>query len=92
VARRAAIKGAAWAALGKWIGFAVTAGAFVATARVLGPEPYGAIAAGWLLLSVPQLLLGKATLEALVQREDLHQSHLDAAFWVAGMPGSCAAT
>ncbi len=65
------IRGVVWAGLGGWAGSVVSLAAFVVTARILGPEPYGVIAFALVFVAIPQLFVGKAAVETLVQRESL---------------------
>ncbi|MCG8443781.1 MAG: oligosaccharide flippase family protein [Caulobacterales bacterium] len=71
MAPKQVMRGVLWAGLGGWTGSAISLAAFVVTARILGPEPYGIIAFALVFVAIPQLLVGKAAVETLVQRDGL---------------------
>ncbi|MCG8440252.1 MAG: lipopolysaccharide biosynthesis protein [Caulobacterales bacterium] len=74
-------RGAAWSAVETWGRQAVMFLVFALLARLLGPEAYGLIALSMvapLVLAVP---VTKGVPEALIQRRDIDDIHLDSAFW-----------
>ncbi len=77
------IRGAIWASVGSWGGALVSLLIFVVTARLLGPDAFGVMALGWLVLTFPDLFLNKTVSETLIQKDDLRAGHTNSFFWVA---------
>lgn len=75
------IRGAFWtlidAAGGQFFSFL----AFLVLARLLAPQDYGVIALSLSILAIPSILLNEGLGDALIQRENLQDAHVNAAFW-----------
>lgn len=56
--------------------------AFAFTSRVLGPAEFGAVALAASVVAIASSLVPLAFGEALIQRNDLRQAHLDSVFWL----------
>lgn len=56
-------------------------------AKLLGPAEFGIIAMAVLILGLAQLLLQQGLVSAIVQREELTDDHLDAAFFTLVLSG-----
>ena len=65
--------------------------AFVALARLLGPQSWGVVGVALILTSASDTLINEAGwIEALVQKADLERADLDSVFWL--LVGSATAT
>jgi O-antigen/teichoic acid export membrane protein len=70
-----------WSGVEAWAREATVFMVFILLARILGPEPIGLAA---LAMSVPYILMipvQHGIPQALVQRQDIEDIHLDSAFW-----------
>jgi PST family polysaccharide transporter len=65
--------------LGRQVG---TAGVTFVLAALLGPEAFGTVALAAVYIAFLELFLEQGMTNALVQRKDLREDHLDAAFWM----------
>jgi O-antigen/teichoic acid export membrane protein len=78
-----AIKSAIWIAIETISGKAVSFVSFLILARLLAPEDYGAITLILgVFLAIPGVLLNEGLSDMIVQREDLSDEHINAAFWI----------
>ncbi len=55
---------------------------FLILTRLLAPEHFGIVALSTILILVAQLMLSQGVGEALIQREDVSESHYSSAFWM----------
>jgi len=82
------VKGVLWAATKNWgrqaIGFAF----FVILSRLLEPQAFGLVALAALFIDFIQLFLDFGMGDAIIQRPDLKDEHLDTAFWTGLMIGA----
>jgi O-antigen/teichoic acid export membrane protein len=80
--RRGAMRGVFWtivrAAGGQGTSFVV----FTVLARLLAPADFGLIALASIYMALIQMIIEQGLGVAVVQRHELSQEHLDAAFWV----------
>lgn len=79
--REQAAKGVAWSAFQRWGQHTVQLVTFLLLARLLLPEHFGIIALAGVVIALFQVLVDQGFTAALVQREELEDEHLDAAFW-----------
>jgi O-antigen/teichoic acid export membrane protein len=81
--QRKVVQGVAWASVASWggqlLGFIIYAG----LARLLSPEAFGLVAIAGVYIAFIQLLVAQGFGMAIVQREQIEDSHLDSAFWIA---------
>src|SRR6185437_4820840 len=75
------VRGAFWIFIDAAGGQIVSLLAFLVLARLLGPRDYGVITLSLSILAIPSILLYEGFGDALIQREDLHDAHINAAFW-----------
>ena len=61
--------------------------AFAFTSRVLGPGEFGAVALAASIVAMATTIVPVAFGEALIQRADLRQPHLDSVFWLTSVVG-----
>ncbi len=86
--REKTVKGIAWSAMEKWGGQALNLLVFLVLARLLPPEAFGLVALASVFTAFVQIFLDQGMAEAIVQRADLEQEHLDTAFWINILTGS----
>ncbi|MEL6137845.1 MAG: lipopolysaccharide biosynthesis protein [Cyanobacteria bacterium J06628_6] len=79
--KRAAVKGALWAAIQNWGSQASSLVVFFVLARLLQPEAFGLVALANGCLAFMQIFLEQGFAQALIQRRTLEPEHLDTAFW-----------
>jgi PST family polysaccharide transporter len=76
-----AARGVLWSLLefggGEGISFLV----FLLLARLLAPESFGIVALAGVFVAFVQVFLVQGFMDAVIQREDLRDEHLDTAFW-----------
>lgn len=76
-----AIKGVIWTSLQNWGGQALFFITFLVLARQLGPATFGLVSMANVFIHFVQALLGQSFADAIVQRKELEDEHLDTAFW-----------
>jgi teichuronic acid exporter len=79
---RAALWGVAWSFVNIGVSTLLAASVFLVTSRILAPEDFGAVAFAVAIITLIAVLIPSAFGEALVQRADLRQDHLDTMFWL----------
>ncbi len=79
---RAAVWGVAWSLVNIGVSTLLAAVVFLVTSRILGPEDFGAVAFAVAIITLFAVLIPGAFGDALIQREDLRQDHLDTLFWL----------
>lgn len=79
---RSAARGALWATADNWAqqGFGLVT--FVMVGNIVGPQVYGLMAIGLLYILLAGSFIRDTFGEAVVQRADLDNEHIEAAFWV----------
>jgi O-antigen/teichoic acid export membrane protein len=80
---RAALRGAAWMGFASWTNQAVALATFIVLGRLLAPDDFGLVAAASVVLWLLRVLVDQGFSQALVQRADLTDVHVDTAFWTA---------
>ena len=79
--KQKAIKGVIWSAIENWGRQAISFGVFFLLARLLGPETFGLVALASIFLAFVQVFLDQGLSQAIIQRHELEEEHLDTAFW-----------
>jgi teichuronic acid exporter len=79
---RAALWGVAWSFVNIGVSTLLAALVFLVTSRILAPEDFGAVAFAASIITLFAVLIPSAFGEALIQRDDLRQDHLDTLFWL----------
>jgi O-antigen/teichoic acid export membrane protein len=77
----AALRSALWVMVESWLVRLVSLVAFLVLARLLTPSDFGLMALAGIYLTFCSFVIDQGFGTALVQREDLQPSHLDAVFW-----------
>lgn len=91
VSGQAVVRGVFWRVV-EVIGSEILAfGAFVLLARLLMPDHFGVVSQATLFILSAQLLLQQGLPEALVQKQDIGEAHVDSCFWANLALGACAA-
>ncbi len=75
------IRGAFWTLIDAAGGQVFSLLAFLVLARLLAPGDYGVIALSLSILAIPSILLNEGLGDSLIQRDDLQDAHVNAAFW-----------
>jgi len=86
-----ALKGFFWSGAQIWGGQAVSLVIFVILSRLLAPETFGLVAMASVFISLIQTLQDQGFGDAIIQRKDLQQEHLDTAFWTNLLTGCLSA-
>lgn len=81
-------RGVGWSALGSWGGQAVNFVVFMVLARLLTPEMFGVVAIANVFVGLVRVLVDQGFADAIVQRNELEDEHLDTAFWTNMALGS----
>jgi O-antigen/teichoic acid export membrane protein len=76
-----AIRGVFWSALDSWGSRVLSFIIFFILVRLLGPKTLGLVALASVFQSFMQVFLDQGLSQAIVQRDDLKDEHLDTAFW-----------
>lgn len=81
--RRDAAQGVFWSAMGNW-GHQLSAFVvFALLARLLAAEDFGLVALAAVFTGLVKILAEQGMADAIVQRSDLDDEHLDTAFWAS---------
>ena len=80
--KRRALNAVKWTAVEQWgrqiLAFAV----FALIARILGPSAMGLAAMALIVVVIAEQIVGESLVDAIVQRQDLDDGHIDVAFWL----------
>jgi PST family polysaccharide transporter len=79
--RRAAVAGAGWSLVQAWGGRLISTVAFFVLARLLVPDEFGVVALAVIVIELGQMIMNRGFGAVIVQREDLSDDDVDAAFW-----------
>jgi O-antigen/teichoic acid export membrane protein len=83
------IRGSFWTLVDAAGGQVLSLLAFLVLARLLVPEDYGIVALATSILAIPGVLVYEGLADALIQRDDLQDRHINAAFWAnLGLAGA----
>ncbi len=77
------VHGVLWSALESWGQRLISAAVFFALARLLEPEAFGLVALSSVFLDFLQLFIDQGFSQAIVQRKEIEEEHLNTAFWVS---------
>ena len=91
VSGQAVVRGVFWRVIEVMGSEILAFGAFVLLARLLMPDHFGVVSQATLFVMTAQLLLQQGLPEALVQKEDVGDAHVDSCFWANLVLGACAA-
>ena len=78
-----AARGVFWSAAVKWGYQLATLAVFAVLSRLLTPEVFGIVALATVFTALTRLIAEQGLADALVQRPDLEDDHLDTAFWLS---------
>lgn len=81
------VKGIFWSFIEKWCNQIVSTSVFLILARILGPEAFGLTALAGVFLAFMMPFLNQGFAQAIVQREEIEQEHLDTAFCISCVTG-----
>jgi len=81
--RRAAARGVFWTALDHWGYQLATIVTVAVLARLLTPGAFGLVALATIFTNLLKIMADQGMADAIVQRSDLEDEHLDAAFWAS---------
>ncbi len=81
--RRRAVKGAGWTAVQVWGSRLVSTVVFLLLARLLEPRQFGVVALAAVFTAFLEVLVNMGFADALVQRADLDDDHLQTAWWTS---------
>jgi O-antigen/teichoic acid export membrane protein len=84
---RKAILGFGWSALNSGSAMLIAAMVFVITSRLLGPEEFGTVALAISVITFTGCAAPGAFGEALIQRAQIRDEHLDTVFWLCMAAG-----
>lgn len=79
--REKAIKGVMWTAIQSWGSQVISFAVFLLLARLLEPKVFGLVALASVFFAFMQIFLDQGFGQAIIQRQELDQEHLDTAFW-----------
>lgn len=78
-----ALSGMRWSAAAQFVGQGFQYGVLITLAHLLPPSAFGAVATATIVVGLLALLNELGLAAALIQRTDLREGHLNAAFWCA---------
>src|SRR5688572_26698121 len=82
-----AVKGAFWSAMESWGRQFFSLLVFFLLARLLSPEIFGLTALASIFVAFMQLFLDQGLAQAIIQRKDVSEEHLNTAFWISTVIG-----
>ncbi|HEX6257195.1 MAG TPA: lipopolysaccharide biosynthesis protein [Euzebyales bacterium] len=81
--RRLAARGVYWTALENWGYQIATLVVFAVLARLVAPEAFGLIALATVFTSVLKIAADQGMADAIIQRPDIDDEHVNGAFWTS---------
>src|SRR5215217_2993590 len=81
--RTQAARGVFWTAMGNWGNQLAAFLVFVVLSRLLEPDAFGLVALASVFVGLIQVVANQGLVDALVQRRNLEEEHLDSAFWLS---------
>jgi PST family polysaccharide transporter len=81
--RARAVHGVFWTATSNWGNELSAFLVFAILSRLLDPEAFGLVALALVFVGFASVVADQGLTDALIQRKDLDDSHLDAAFWMS---------
>ncbi|MBW4459937.1 MAG: MOP flippase family protein [Nodosilinea sp. WJT8-NPBG4] len=82
-----AVKGAFWSAVESWGRQFFSLFTFFLLARLLSPEIFGLTALASIFIAFMQLFLDQGLAQAIIQRKEISEEHLNTAFWICAIIG-----
>lgn len=79
--KKEAVAGAAWTVIDRIGGQALSFVSFAILAHLLLPAEYGLVGLALAIVAVPTVLLNEGFATILIQRQELEDEHINAAFW-----------
>lgn len=79
--KKKALNSAKWSVIQNWTNQFLSLFIFIVLARLLLPEDFGLVALATAFIMVLTTLSSQGFVEAIVQREEISDTHLDTAFW-----------
>ena len=79
--KQKAIKGVIWSAIESWGSRVISFIVFLLLARLLEPKTFGLVALSSVFFAFMQVFLDQGFSQAIIQRKEVDQEHLDTAFW-----------
>ncbi len=79
--KKQTIQGVFWSAIQNWGSQAGSLIVFLILARLLTPEAFGLVALANIFINFVQIFLDQGFDQALIQREDIEEKHINTAFW-----------
>lgn len=79
--KKKVVQGAFWTLIGNWGRQLIASLIFLLLVRLLKPEAFGLVASANIFLRFTNIFLDQGLSKAIIQRQDLDEKHLDAAFW-----------
>jgi PST family polysaccharide transporter len=80
--RTKALQGVAWSALRNWGSRVVNIVVFTVLARLLSQSAIGLVAYAGVYIAFVRVFVDQGFADAIIQRDELEDAHLDTAFWV----------
>lgn len=88
--RALAVRGAAWSAVDKWTARVLTLVTFAILGRLLGPEPFGVVAAATVAVTLLAIISNSILMPALVLERQLDETTRATAFWLSAFAAALA--
>ncbi|BDA72021.1 probable polysaccharide transport protein [Rivularia sp. IAM M-261] len=79
--KQKAVKGVIWTAIENWGSRVISFVVFLLLARLLEPKTFGLVALASVFFAFMQVFLDQGFSQAIIQRKDVDNEHLDTAFW-----------
>jgi len=79
--RERATRGVTWSLIERWGNQLLALAVFMVLSRQLGPEAFGLVSLAMVVVEFTRMFVDQGFSEAVVQRGELDQEHLDTAFW-----------
>ncbi|NJN10971.1 MAG: MOP flippase family protein [Richelia sp. RM2_1_2] len=80
--RQKAFQGVIWSVIESWGSRIISVSIFFLLARLLDPKAFGIVALASVFIDFVQLFIDQGFSQAIIQRENLEQEHLNSAFWI----------
>ena len=80
--QRRALNAVKWNAIEQWGRQVLAFIVFALIARILGPDVIGLATMAMLVVLIAERIVGESLVDAIVQRQDLDDGHIDVAFWL----------
>lgn len=77
-----ALRGVAWSAVRNWGSRLISFGVFIVLARMLDTTAFGLVSLAGAYIAFVRVFVDQGFADAIIQRDDLDDAHLDTAFWV----------